>query len=473
MKKLSILAIAAMLAISGFAQTKHINILSVNDMHGTIENFPKFAALVDSLKKEDPELLILSAGDNRTGNPYNDMYAIPSYPMTALMNAVGFNASAIGNHEWDNKVDGLRTQMALSSFPYLCANVQLPDSVNLPIIPYKFFTVNGVRVGILGMIQTGMHGIPDCHPNNVKGITFPHHDEVIPEYKWMRDQCEVLLLLAHDGYEEDIETANKFDWFDAIIGGHSHTKVQGNDIHNGVLITQAKNKLAFATLTKMDIENGKVTKKSSELIDVKAMTWVDEDVAKLVDLFSKNEKLKEKVVDVDRDFQGWEELGNMMCDAILNETGSEISLQNGGGVRFETFPAGPMLLEDILKLDPFGNEAVVYELTGKEVADMIQNCFYIDEKQTPYVGGITYEMTIDKDKKPTGIKIKMLDGSKFDLKKKYKFVTNSYVSSIITSKHADEGTSTYRPCSDLMLDYLPKQGHVDYQGTHRATIIEK
>lgn len=473
MKKLLIFAVAALLAASGMAQTKHISILSVNDMHAAIENFPKFAALADSLKKVDPELIILSAGDNRTGNPYNDMYAIPSYPMTALMNAVGFKASALGNHEWDNKIDGLRTQMALSSFPYLCSNVELPDSINLPIAPYKFFTVNGVRVGILGAIQTSVLGIPDSHPNNLKGLKFTPHDEVIPNYKWMRDQCDVLLLLSHDGYEDDVETANKFGWFDAIIGGHTHTKVQNNDIHNGVLVTQAKNKLSFATLTKMDIENGKVTCKTSELIDVKAFSSENKDIAKLVDLFSQNEKLKEKVVDVDRDFQGWEELGNMMCDAILNETGSEVSLQNGGGVRFETFPAGPMLVEDILKLDPFGNEAVVYEMTGKEIADLIQNCFYTDEKQVPYVGGITYEMTINKSMEPTGIKIKMADGSKFDMKRKYKFVTNSYVSSIVTSKHADPGTSTYRPCSDLMLDYLPKQGHIDYQGTHRATIIEK
>lgn len=73
--------------MSAMAQQKTINILSVNDMHATIDQMPRLAFVADSLRQIDPELIVLSGGDNRTGNPYNDRYAIPGYPMVALMNA--------------------------------------------------------------------------------------------------------------------------------------------------------------------------------------------------------------------------------------------------------------------------------------------------------------------------------------------------------------------------------------------------
>ena len=80
-------------------QTVHI--LAVNDMHATLENMPRLAAIADSLRNLYPSLLVLSAGDNRTGNPFNDMYKPSGYPMVALMNQIGFNASAVGNHDFD------------------------------------------------------------------------------------------------------------------------------------------------------------------------------------------------------------------------------------------------------------------------------------------------------------------------------------------------------------------------------------
>ena len=447
-----------------------IHILSVNDMHATISLMPKFAAVVDSLRQIDPDLIVLSGGDNRTGEPHNDRYEIPAYPMVAFMNAVGFDASAIGNHEWDNKWSGLRTLQNLASFPYLCCNVETPDTMNMLTKPFTFLDVKGFRIGILGSIQLGMNGIPDCHPDNIKGIKFRQPDDAIPEYQWMRKQCDYLILLSHDGYAADTITANLFPYFDQIIGGHTHTLVKPNAFYNGVLVTQAKNKLAYATYTTIVLnKKGKVVSKSCEQIDVKNFGSENKEVARLLEVFMHNEELSQTVCTVAKDFKTTEELGNMMTDAILVETKSDVAMQNGGGVRFDKFAAGPMTVNDILQLDPFGNEAVVYKLTGRQIADIIMQCFYIDEKQVPYVAGITYEMKIDSDKKPTGIEIHSLDPSKpFDLEGTYQFVTNSYVSAIL--KFPSEGQSTYHACSDHMMDFLRSKQTVDYQGTHRAVV---
>ena len=103
-----------LLSLMGVAHGKTVRILSTNDMHSAIEKMPKLAAIVDSLRAIDPGLLVLSAGDNRTGNPYNDLYEPVSYPMIAFMNFIGFDASALGNHEYDSKIDGLAKMTALA-----------------------------------------------------------------------------------------------------------------------------------------------------------------------------------------------------------------------------------------------------------------------------------------------------------------------------------------------------------------------
>ena len=97
----SLIVLALLITSTVLGQKKEVHILAVNDMHAQLDVFPQLAALIDSLRAEDPSLLVFSAGDNRTGNPVNDKYRIPAYPMVALMNLTGFNGSALGNHEFD------------------------------------------------------------------------------------------------------------------------------------------------------------------------------------------------------------------------------------------------------------------------------------------------------------------------------------------------------------------------------------
>lgn len=458
-------------ANSLFAQ-KQIHILSVNDMHATIEKMPRLAWVVDSLRKIDPELIVLAAGDNRTGNPYNDRNAEVSRPMTELMNAVGFTASAIGNHEFDGGVSGFRTQINRSNFPYICANISIPDSMRTHVYPYKFFIANGVKVGILGGIQVNSRGIPDCHPNQVGGISFREVDEVIPDYQWMRQQCDVLLLISHDGYEADSITATKYPFFDVIVGGHTHTKIDGGKMVNGVMITQAKNKLNYATLTTMTVLDGKVSSKSARLLDLSSSKNIKTDVKDLLDTFYDNPILSEVLTQVKSPITSTEELGNMEMDALIAEIGADIAVQNGGGVRFSSFSPGPFTLANLLSLDPFANDAIIFEMTGKEIADFIMNDYDMDEKQTPYVGGIKYVMKVDKTTKhPKSIKITMLNGTKFSEKATYKMVANSYATSISTSEKRDSGTNLQAACSDFVEAWLRKQPSIDYSGSSRATII--
>ena len=140
-----LLGLVLSVVCSAYGQKQEVHILAVNDMHATIEAFPKLAAIADSLRKLYPSLLVFSAGDNRTGNPLNDMYEVSSYPMVSLMNQVGFNATAVGNHEFD--VKSLAPLMGYSNFSYICANMFPSPEAGLNIVPTKVFDVNGIKVG--------------------------------------------------------------------------------------------------------------------------------------------------------------------------------------------------------------------------------------------------------------------------------------------------------------------------------------
>ena len=105
MKKLFLSIVTLVLvSVCGTAHGETVRILSTNDMHSAIEKMPQLDAIVDSIRAIDPFVLVLSAGDNRTGNPYNDLYEPVSYPMISLMNLIGFDASGLGNHEYDSIV---------------------------------------------------------------------------------------------------------------------------------------------------------------------------------------------------------------------------------------------------------------------------------------------------------------------------------------------------------------------------------
>ena len=369
MKKFTMTWLVLMLAVITYAEKREIHILAANDMHAQIEVFPQLAALADSLRTIDPSLLIFSAGDNRTGNPINDKYILQGYPMVALMNQVGFNGSALGNHEFDAL--SLKRLIGLSNFRYICANAFPSDSSGIKIVPCQVFDVEGLKVGVIGCIQLNPKGIPSTHPDNLNGISFKPAEEIIPQYEYLSKECDATILLSHLGYPDDIKMAEQFPWLDLIIGGHTHTQLNGNEVKNGVLITQNRNKLHRVTYITLTVEDGKVVDKKAEYIDVRKYPKTVKVVEEMARFYNDNPTLRRILAIADTPFEAREELGCMMCDAFMEETGAEIGIVNPGGVRIESHPQGDITVRDVLEMDPFDNHAVVLELTGNEIAHMM------------------------------------------------------------------------------------------------------
>ncbi len=465
--KLFLISLVATLALQAQAQTKTITILSVNDMHAAIDRFPQFVALVDSMRTVYPDLLLFSAGDNRTGNPVNDMHPEPSYPMVALMNRVGFDISAVGNHEFDGKAEGLRSMVNSAGFRYVCANMYTPDTMRLHIEPYKIFEIDGIRIVVLGLLQQGVSGLPDTHPANVKDMVFRPLKQVADQYSWLRDQCDVFVLVAHEEHDACIEFIHQYPYPDVLIGSHTHRRIEGTEIHNGVLVTQAESHLKYVTHITLELTDGKVTQKEARLLDVDAFSTKNPEVQAMVDDFNNNEALFRVLTQAVTDFGSYEELGYLMADAIRTETGADFAFQNPGGVRIETFPKGPVTVRDVYQLDPFNNEVIEFSLTGREVLRLIEAACIAENKQPPYVSGFVYEMEFDRQKNVRNIRVTMENGSPLNLQRTYKVVMNSYLASISNYEKADPGKGLFRTTADLTIDYLEKQPAIDYKGVKR------
>ena len=472
MKKLLLtLAAVCLLGLAASAERKEVHILSVNDMHAKIENMPQLAAIADSLRGLYPDLLIISAGDNRTGEPLNDLYEIAAYPMVVLMNMVGFHATTLGNHEFDAGPLGLGELMRRSGFSYICANVNPAPEFGVNPRPTQIFDVNGVKVGFVGAVGLSDRGTPDTHPDNCVGLSFKPVLETVQQYKGLRDECDVVIFLSHIGYEADVAISSELPWVDVIIGGHSHTAVDGGEMHNGIMITQVVNRLVNATHTTITVEDGKVVGRKAEIINVSNFPKKNAVVQHVVDFFSNNPAFQRVLATLTAPMTSYEELGCMMTDAWRVETGADVAFTNTGGVRYDTLPAGPFTVSDVLRLDPFNNDTVQLELTGQELKNMLIATHDADiEYGFPKVSGIKCEVIFDKKvpKKIKDVKITMEDGSKFDLKKTYKVTTNSYSASIANSPRKDQGRSLNRTTASVIQEYLEHRGTIDYTGVCRV-----
>ena len=440
-----------------------IVILSVNDMHSSIDQFPKFATMVDSLRAVYPDMLLFSAGDNRTGNPVNDQYNPVNYPMIELMNRTGFDLCAVGNHEWDGNIINLQHDIERADFPFLCANVCIPDTVNLDIKPFVTLERQGVKIAVVGMIELSQDGRPGAHPNNLKKVRFKRADKVLPQYQYLRNQNDVVILLSHCGLDDDRELAQANPWLDAIIGGHTHTLIERPTETNGVLITQAGSHLKNATLMKLRVKDHKVMGKEAIVLNINKVRKEKTEIKRLVDGFDDAPALNEAIATAKTKFETKDEIGCMIADALREMSGADFAFQNTGGVRVNYFKKGPITVKDVYTIDPFDNDVVVYQMTGEQIKRFIINSYRKNGGFPSYVSGMTYK--ISDDGKSVWVE---MDKASFSTKKTYKVAMNSFMASTVSFESVDDGQSMFKTSEEMMIEFLRKHKTVDYQGVVRT-----
>jgi 5'-nucleotidase len=432
--------------------------------------------MTDSLRAIYPNLILVSGGDNQTGNPANDQYPEKGMPIIELMNAVNFDLSAVGNHEFDSRLAGFEYITHKAEFDFLSANIELPKKSDFRIKPYKIVeTPNGLKTAFVSFLDINPNGIPDTHPDNVRGFKFNNPFEKAQEYLYLKDNSDLFIMVNHMGFEEDVKLANQLpaESVNVIIGGHSHTKIDKDQIHNGIMITQAERKLKYATLIKLTVSPEGAVKREMELLTVGNEGNIRTDIQEIVDIYNNNPAMTETIAIAEDDFLNYEEIGFMMMDALREGAGADIALINPGGVRISELPKGAVRTRDVYEMDPFGNETVQFNLSGHEIRNLFLSAFEIDEYLPIYPSGMTTRYLLNTDGSLKDVELFTTDGEPFDMDKIYTVVMNDYMASTYKYDHKDPGQGLFRPTAETTIDYLKELKNIpSYKGMQRVEIVK-
>jgi len=447
-----------------------IVIFHSNDVHGKIDNFAKVAAIIERERKNCENVYYFCAGDNFTGNPVIDQYDPPGEPVLELLNRLRLDLLCLGNHEFDFGLDNLKKFAARTRFPFVCANIQAGGDAFPQLRPSVVLeTKSGVRIAVFGLIQIEAgNGLPSTHPDKVKGLLFSEPLAKAWEMKKLRAGNQVLLALTHIGYDADLLLAQQMPELDAIIGGHSHTRVDPAENVNGVLVAQAGSDNRFLGRVELLVKNGRVVAKKGGLIDLGGPLSEDAEIKAMIVRFNQNPAFDKVIAKAPLEITGKDALGSLMTDAMRQVHGLDIAFQNEGGIRLNRLPE-KITLKDIYTLDPFGNQVVQFAMTAAEIRGLIRGSFAKGNEIDLQVSGISYVVRSDSAQQIKEILLRNPDGTPLAEDKKFQVGISSYVASAYNFAHADPGRSLQSTTADALIRYL--QSGVDlsiYRDVQRA-----
>lgn len=251
-----------------------ITILHTNDTHSQIEPFPsshhrfpgmggfaKRAALVKKIREEEPNVLLFDSGDIYQGTPYFNYYK--GELEIKLMSDMKYDAATIGNHEFDNGLDGIERNLQYASFPFISSNYDFKDTVlNNKISPYEIYEVAGIRIGVFGL-GIELEGLV-AKSGYGKTLYLDPAEKAAYYARFLKKDmnCDLIICLSHLGFSykydkiSDIDIAKQSKNIDIILGGHTHTTlnkavVMSNSDRKEIIIGQVG--YAGVNLGRMDV----------------------------------------------------------------------------------------------------------------------------------------------------------------------------------------------------------------------------
>ena len=222
---------------------KKLTILHTNDTHSHIDPFPaddsrnpnmggvsRRASLIESIRAENPNVLLLDAGDIFQGTPYFNYYG--GELEFKLMSMLKYDIATMGNHDFDNGIDGFYSQLPHAKFDFVSANYDFKNTILNEIVkPYKIFSKGGIKIGVFGL-GIKLEGLVDkkMYKETVYNDPIETADEMTRILK-QEEKCDLIICLSHLGYDykndpekiSDLNLAKKTEDIDLIIGGHTHT----------------------------------------------------------------------------------------------------------------------------------------------------------------------------------------------------------------------------------------------------------
>lgn len=399
------------LGLGVVAQPLDLTIVHTNDLHAHLEptkrrdrsfgGYARTATVIRGLRAKEPNVIVLNAGDTFQGTLFFNVYV--GLADLAIMNAIGYDAMTVGNHEFDRGPKPLADFARLARFPIVSANLDLAREPLLKdlIKPATVLQVGGQKVGVIGLTTPDAANISSPGDN----VGFRPVEAAIQEQvaAFEAQGINKVVLLSHIGYEEDVALAPKLKGVDVIVGGHSHTllgdAVDGLTPPGGPYPTVAKDADGNPVLVVQAHEWGKAVGHLKVRFDEKGRVanWtgskpiiIDESVAEdplvatMIAAFLKPIAAKSAEVigrttsalSPDRGpEQGENLLGNAIADAMLEATkksGAVMAFMNAGGVRAAIEP-GEITYGMVIGVQPFNNTLTLLDLTGSELKTALEH----------------------------------------------------------------------------------------------------
>ncbi|EBT9239877.1 bifunctional UDP-sugar hydrolase/5'-nucleotidase [Salmonella enterica] len=469
-------------------KTYKITILHTNDHHGHFwrSEYGEYGlaaqkTLVDSIRKEVAQeggsVLLLSGGDINTGVPESDLQ--DAEPDFRGMNLIGYDAMAVGNHEFDNPLTVLRQQEKWAKFPFLSANIYQKSTGDRLFKPWAIFTRQDIKIAVIGLTtdDTAKIGNPEYF-TDIEFRKPAEEAKVVIQELNMNEKPDVIIATTHMGHYDngdhgsnapgDVEMARSLPAgsLAMIVGGHSQdpvcmaseNKKQVNyvpgtpcapDKQNGIWIVQAHEWGKYVGRADFEFRNGEMKMVNYQLIPVnlkKKVTWdngkservlytpeiaENPQMLSLLTPFQNKGKaqLEVKIGSVNGLLEGdrskvrfvQTNMGRVILAAQSARTGADFGVMSGGGIR-DSIEAGDITYKSVLKVQPFGNIVVYADMSGKEVVDYLTAVAQMkpDSGAYPQFANVSF---VAKEGKLTDLKIK---GEPVDPAKTYRMATLSF-----------------------------------------------
>lgn len=469
-------------------KTYKITILHTNDHHGHFwrSEYGEYGlaaqkTLVDSIRKEVAQeggsVLLLSGGDINTGVPESDLQ--DAEPDFRGMNLIGYDAMAVGNHEFDNPLTVLRQQEKWAKFPFLSANIYQKSTGERLFKPWAIFTRQDIKIAVIGLTtdDTAKIGNPEYF-TDIEFRKPAEEAKVVIQELNMNEKPDVIIATTHMGHYDngdhgsnapgDVEMARSLPAgsLAMIVGGHSQdpvcmaseNKKQVNyvpgtpcapDKQNGIWIVQAHEWGKYVGRADFEFRNGEMKMVNYQLIPVnlkKKVTWdngkservlytpeiaENPQMLSLLTPFQNKGKaqLEVKIGSVNGLLEGdrskvrfvQTNMGRVILAAQIARTGADFGVMSGGGIR-DSIEAGDITYKSVLKVQPFDNIVVYADMSGKEVVDYLTAVAQMkpDSGAYPQFANVSF---VAKEGKLTELKIK---GEPVDPAKTYRMATLSF-----------------------------------------------
>ena len=378
-----------------------LTILHTSEHHGTlqpIESGPfkglggvaRRASLVEQIRQQSRHVLLVDSGDLLIGTALSSVFR--GAPDIAAMNLMGYDALAVGNHDFDFGLEHLRALRKQARFLFLCSNLR-PKREGV-CQPFVIKPLGPLRVGLLGLV--GRKSYPDLFSRSAIG-ELEFQDSVAAAKavaKELRGRIDLLVAITHQETEEDLALARAVPAINIIIGGHTpgfdglvlaggSAPVQGkiDPLPNGPIVVKSHQQ--GRTLGRLDLSVDKgIRAAEARNLPVDGGIAEEKKVASLVQDYVRrldaaaNQVLGQALVDLEGDGQrvrtGETNFGNLLADLARGRAGTEIALLNSGSIR-GSIPAGPVTLKRVMQALPYEQPLISFKLTGAQLQEAMEN----------------------------------------------------------------------------------------------------